>query len=213
MKVLDLCSGIGGASRAFVDRGHEVVTLDIDSKFNPTICMDIREYHGVKGSFDVVLAAPPCTVFSLASSRWHWKYIDTSFDKKIEALQIVKACFRIFKEIEPHFYVLENPRGFLRRFIGLPTETIYYSSYGYNFKKSTDLWHNLPKTLKRPYIPPPINYNGKSKIRDFRVGPRDPAIRAEWPYQLSLEICKICEENLYPLQVTTQGDQSQCQCQ
>lgn len=37
MRVLDLFSGLGGWSAAFRDRGHEVITLDIEPKFKPDI--------------------------------------------------------------------------------------------------------------------------------------------------------------------------------
>lgn len=47
MKVLDLFSGLGGWSAAFKDRGHNVLTVDIEPKFNPDYCMNIMdvEYH------------------------------------------------------------------------------------------------------------------------------------------------------------------------
>ena len=48
--ILDLCSGLGGASQAFVDANDEVVRIDIDRGFKPTIQADvqylpIRSYH------------------------------------------------------------------------------------------------------------------------------------------------------------------------
>ena len=35
MLMLDLCCGLGGASRAMRERGWEVVTVDIVPEFNP----------------------------------------------------------------------------------------------------------------------------------------------------------------------------------
>jgi len=158
--------------------------------------MDVRDYHGIKGSFDVVLAGPPCIMFSIAGVWKHWKYLDTDIEEKKKALSIVNACFRIIKEIEPIIYVLENPKGFLRRLIGLPTETIYACACGAPWHKPTDLWHNLPK---------PLRMTCKHEKKEIpRMGfdriTRDPAKRAEWPYGLSEAICLICEEELiYPL--------------
>ncbi len=43
LRVLDLFSGTGSVSRVFVDEGYEVVSLDIDPKFNPTIVADVLE--------------------------------------------------------------------------------------------------------------------------------------------------------------------------
>ena len=45
MLMLDLFSGLGGASKAMKERGWEVITVDNNPKFNPDICIDIREYH------------------------------------------------------------------------------------------------------------------------------------------------------------------------
>lgn len=189
MKVLDLCSGLGGASQAFRDRGHDVTTLDIDSRFKPDLCMDVRKYHGRKGSFDVVLAAPPCTVFSVASIWKYWKHIG---DKRVNhGLELVRSCFRIIKEIEPKFFVLENPMGMLRKLIGMPTETIFMCSYGLPFKKPTDLWHNLPKLLKKPCAPHEKTPHESHKGID---GMSDISLKSKWPYALSLRICEIFEE-------------------
>jgi hypothetical protein len=191
MKVLDLCAGLGGASAAFRDRGHEIITLDVDQKFRPSIVADVRFCPLSRGGFDLILAAPPCQCFSNAALGKYWKYGPS---KPVEeALEIVRACFSIIKETGPRFYVLENPRGKLRKLIGLPTETIYYCSYGHTHQKPTDLWHNLPVRLKRPCAPHARSRRDRSFV-DGEV--RDPAKRSLWPYALSLEICRIVEASL-----------------
>jgi hypothetical protein len=193
LRVLDLCSGLGGASRAFADRGHEVITVDINRKFKPTIVADVRHFTGFENSFDVVLAGPPCQGFSLAGLGYHWRH---GPDRAVEeGLSIVKACFRIIREVQPRYYVLENPRGMLRRLIGLPTETIYYCSYGHPLQKPTDLWHNLPVSLKRPCAPHLRSPRGLNAMRDWE---RDPAVRSLWPYKLSLAVCLACESGEMP---------------
>ena len=42
MKVLDLCAGTGSATQAFVDRGHDVDTLDVVG--GHTFNMDVRKF-------------------------------------------------------------------------------------------------------------------------------------------------------------------------
>ncbi len=70
LRVLDLFSGTGSVSRVFVDEGYEVVFLDIDPKFNPTIVTDVLEWDFRAaypvGHFDVVFACPPCDQMSRA---------------------------------------------------------------------------------------------------------------------------------------------------
>ncbi|MEE9181260.1 MAG: class I SAM-dependent methyltransferase [candidate division NC10 bacterium] len=62
MRVLDLFSGPGGFSQPFRDRGHEVVTLDNEARFEPDVLADIRRIRfpglpPIKQSFDQVLAS------------------------------------------------------------------------------------------------------------------------------------------------------------
>ena len=40
---IDLFSGLGGASQAFEAAGWEVVTVDINPEFNPTICCNVED--------------------------------------------------------------------------------------------------------------------------------------------------------------------------
>jgi site-specific DNA-cytosine methylase len=76
---IDLCSGLGGFSRAFKDAGWEVVTVDVEERFLPTVVADVRnlgsrtlELATKKKSFRayakvIVLSSPPCTFFSRAA--------------------------------------------------------------------------------------------------------------------------------------------------
>ena len=55
MRVLDLFSGLGGWASAFLDRGHEVVTTDLDLAFGCTVTGDIRD----RSVFDELSADEP----------------------------------------------------------------------------------------------------------------------------------------------------------
>lgn len=73
MRILDLFSGTGGASQAFLDRGHDVVRIDNDPQFADvpnTIIDDVRN-DMYSGEFDVVWASPPCQAFSLGAGGTH----------------------------------------------------------------------------------------------------------------------------------------------
>ena len=58
--------GTKSVGRAFEAAGWEVVSLDIVSKFEPTILCDIRswDYTTFPGHFDMVWASPVCTEYS-----------------------------------------------------------------------------------------------------------------------------------------------------
>lgn len=198
MKIVDLFSGLGGFSQAFVERGHDVITLDLDPRFKPTIVADIREIRypslSLNGDIDVVLASPPCKAFSVASIPHHWKDHKPGL-KVAEAVGIVANALRLIAEIQPTYWVLENPCGMLKRMIGDPKETIYLCSYGTKWKKPTDLWGRYPGKLKLPCAPHEAAPRGSKKGVQ---GVSDPAERAKLPYGLSLELCKRFENGVRP---------------
>jgi site-specific DNA-cytosine methylase len=147
MNVLDLFSGLGGWSASFKDRNHKVITLDIEPKFNPTICknildvtaQDLKKY----GQFDIILASPPCNCFSVASIRYYWKNKRPN-DKTKESIKLIGHTIKLILELYPSFWILENPRGMMRHVLGKPSVTTYYAAYGLPYLKPTDLWGVLP---------------------------------------------------------------------
>lgn len=74
MRVLDLFSGTGGWSAAFLDRGHEVYRIDNDEQFADvphTTIVDVLRLGPMTDRWDVILASPPCQAFSLAATGTH----------------------------------------------------------------------------------------------------------------------------------------------
>ena len=50
MLMLDLCSGLGGASKAMKERGWDVITVDVNPEFSP----DVLESSGGEASIEEV---------------------------------------------------------------------------------------------------------------------------------------------------------------
>lgn len=122
--MLDLCSGLGGASQAFRDRGWRVITVDNDPKFAPTVVADIRHWswHGERPDF--IWASPPCVEFAREFMPWCRRGI-------VPDMSITLACKRIINECQPRYWVIENVRGAVKwfnRYLGSPTLIInpYY---------------------------------------------------------------------------------------
>lgn len=202
---IDLCSGLGGLSSAFKANGWEVVTVDIEPKFGSTICKDIRQVSKkdiqavAKLSLEdyeeiIVVASPPCQRFSFGNRMFPKKGVR-------EALEIVGSVFELIADIRPNHWIVENPKGRLRWFIGKPTSSINLSDYGSKYLKPTDLWHNLTFTIiegQRPYEPSwsSVKNSGKGSTGLLRL--RDPAKRAKMPYDLSDKIRLATEAEANP---------------
>jgi hypothetical protein len=185
LKVFSGCTEFGSEVQAFKDRGHDVITLGCGGDVN--IKKDIRDVHfyHAEGYYDFMTFHPPCTEFSKANWR-----AGKCKDRKPD-MSIVEACFRIVKEVKPTFWMIENPQGCLRYFIGRPQYCIKYGDYGHYCQKPTDLWGVLPwfrSYRENIVIPGEHNNTAHSK------GPRDPAKRALIPYELSMVICQSIED-------------------
>jgi hypothetical protein len=208
MKVLDLFSGLGGWSQAFVDRGHEVIMVDIEQRFNPTITADIMNLNASDlskfGQFDLILASPPCECFSVASLYHHWYRKKAKDEATIKAIALVEHTLNLIKELKPKYWVLENPTGMLRRVIGPPRYRITQCQYGRSVMKPTDLWGELPSSFKakRCRVGSPCHEkasrSAKSGVQGINnsfsnLGSRGKDLRAKIPYGLSLAVCLACE--------------------
>ena len=215
MKVLDLFSGLGGWSQAFKDRGHDVVTIDNDPKFKADIVTDLSKVDHLEfwdsTPFDIILASPPCNCFSIASVYRHWDK-DTKKPKDEEtrkAIRLVGNTIKLILDLQPRWWILENPRGMLRNVLGKPSATTYFASWqsdneredtlkAFHDKrkpalKATDLWGVLPDMeFSNPLKWEKAPRGSRSGIQ----GIKDSALRAKIPYGLSLAVCIACEKEI-----------------
>lgn len=129
--ILDLCGGTGAWSKPYKDAGYDVRLVTLPEH-------DVRLYippENVHG----ILAAPPCTEFSRARQKNRHMKLSPQRDFE-KGLAIVDACLRIVIRCNPQWWALENPVGYLRRWLGKPRHTFHPWQYGDPWTKRTDLW-------------------------------------------------------------------------
>lgn len=127
--ILDLCGGTGAWSKPYRDVGYEVhnITLPEYNVLTYRLPPPLR-IHGI-------LAAPPCTEFSVLNCAAEARDRDPA-----EGLKVVLACLRIIAEARPAWWALENPVGYLRQYLGKGRMTFQPWEYGDPWSKRTEIW-------------------------------------------------------------------------
>ena len=215
MKVLELFAGSCSFSNVAkeygyetftVDSGLDLITLNHYSKID--LVTDILEIdlNDIPFKPDIIWASPPCTTFSIASCGYHWNAPDNQGNREPKTkaaetgLLILKQTIWILNELQPKYFVIENPRGLMRKMDAvqyLKRDTVTYCQYGDNRMKPTDLWHNLDWT------PRPMCKNG---MPCHEAGPRGSKTgtqglkgnyeRSKVPYELCKEILEYINNDI-----------------
>lgn len=141
--ILHLCADLGSDSQPYQDAGYNVIRVGKD--------IGVENYHPPKDVYGII-ANPPCTNFSYAKTTGKPR------DMR-EGMKLVQECLRIIweaqyelegaysKKTKLKFWMLENPKGLLRYFLGKPAFEYNPWEFGDNYKKTTHLWgnFNIPK--------------------------------------------------------------------
>ena len=157
--ILDLGGGTGAWSKDYKEAGYKVIliTLPFYDIFKTEIRSQYEDmiFKGSSGSLVVgceniygILAAPVCTMFSLARTTAKTpRDFRQGMEMVIASLNIIWECRYNHKLA---FWCLENPMGYLRQFLGKPVFTFDPCDFGDPYTKKTDLWgyFNIPK--KKP---------------------------------------------------------------
>ena len=202
MLIFDFFSGTGSSTRAFRQAGHKVLTFELDPQFEATETVSVLDLTSeyllaAYGRPDFVWASPPCTAFSVASIGHHWTGGKGAYTPKTEAAvfnqKLVAHTRKLIEELQPKGYLIENPRGMLRKLpvvAGLPRQTITYCQYGDSRQKPTDLWGQVPNWQPRPICKPGAKCH-EAAPRGSRTGTqgiRGAKDRSRVAPELSLEL-------------------------
>lgn len=163
MDVLIGCEFSGIVRDAFLDKGHNAVSIDLlpsESKKGRHIQGNMREM--ALNDWDMMIAFPPCTHLAVSGARW---FKDKQKEQK-EAIEFFK--FLINAPVEK--ICVENPIGVMSTKYRKPDQIIQPWQFGHGETKATCLWlKNLPPLQ-------PVNIvNG----REARIH-REPPSKDRW---------------------------------
>jgi len=151
--ILSLCDLTGTWSQPYVDAGYNVVRFDIQRD----AAEDIRMLQ-FPGKVHGIIAQPPCTQFAVSGARWWAQKALDNPDYLTDALALVDACMRLVVVTKPEWWVLENPVGRLKDWLGPYRMTYQPFEYAMHsedpdvdsYTKRTCLWG----TFKAPELAP-----------------------------------------------------------
>lgn len=173
--ILDLCGGTGSWSRPYKEAGYDVRLITLPDH-------DVLSYEPPENVYGI-LAAPPCTMFSIARQN-----AKTPRDFK-KGMEVVEACLKIVwkcrQEGSLKFWALENPRGYLRQFLGKPPFTFKHWMFGdFQHDKTTDIWgfFEAPKVIVKEKF-----FQKHSALDEAWAKPRVP----EWAKDMKLDRAAI----------------------
>lgn len=151
--ILSLCDYSGTWSQPYRDAGYRVTQIDLKHGD------DVRLLKKINGPVHGILAAPVCTAFSAAGAR-HWAAKEAEGNTQLlDGLAISDACIRIVHANKPIWWVMENPVGRLKDYIGNHAMTFNPNEYaGYlgddweddAYTKRTCLWGVFKKPKADP---------------------------------------------------------------
>jgi hypothetical protein len=116
MLMIDVCSGLGGASEAFLKAGWDVIRVDINPDFHPDIVADVLTWRYTGKRPDFVWCSPPCTEFARESMPW-------CAIGKVPDVSLMLACREIIRLADPIYWVIENVKGavpYFSSYLGCP---------------------------------------------------------------------------------------------
>lgn len=169
MRLLEIFCGTKSVGKIFEKNDWEVISIDIEEKWKPTICIDVLEWDYKtfdKNYFNHIHFSPPCIYMSQQQQTWYGRYKGKGNNKylftkelHIELLKESDKILHKINEIIDYFdnitFTIENP--YHTKFNNITKRNILnydyvvcdYCMYGSLIKKPTVFYNNFNLKLNR----------------------------------------------------------------
>lgn len=169
MKVLVACEYSGRVRDAFIARGHDAVSCDLEptEAAGPHFQMDVTRL--LSWSWDLVIAFPPCTKLSCIGAA-HWKRWQADGSQDAAA----RFFLRFYDELKHVPRVaIENPKGIMSTLWRRPDQYVQPWWFGDPWTKRTGLWlKGLPPLVPTNEVEPVGPWIGKQRGKTLPDGTR-----------------------------------------
>lgn len=184
MRVLVACEESQAVTKAFRLVGHEAYSCDIEpcSGGHPewhihNDCLDLLDghcefytfdgrYHRIDGTWDIIIAHPPCTYLTNAGNKWFKpEYKDRFPDREAKRDDAVKFFMDIWYS-NCDRVAIENPQGVMSSRFRPPDQYIEPYMFGDAAKKKTGLWLRGLATLRPTNVVKPVIVECKSGAKE-----------------------------------------------
>jgi len=162
MKVLVACEFSGTVRDAFIERGHDAISCDLEpsERTGPHYQGDVRDIL-YSENWDLLIGHPPCTYLTTAANRFY-----NSPGRREKREDAIKFFTELINAPVPHI-AIENPVGYINSIYREPDQIVQPYYFGHQVKKTTCLWlKNLPSLKPTNLLEEPKDYktyrNGKN---------------------------------------------------
>ena len=123
MNILELFSGTHSIGKVFA--GENIISVDLDSKFNPTHLVDILTFDYKQypaDYFNYIHASPPCILYSQSQLSWYNRNKRHNITGEMvlwtkelhqecitESDKLVLKVLEILEYFKPKYWTIENP--------------------------------------------------------------------------------------------------------
>jgi len=143
MRVLVACEFSGTVRDAFIARGHDAMSCDLEPAPGKHYQGNVLEI--LRDGWDLMIAHPPCTYLTVAANKWMKPEYAHRFPDRPQQREDAIDFFRALWRADIPRIAIENPIGIMSSRLRKPDQVLQPWMFGHPERKATCLWlSNLP---------------------------------------------------------------------